>query len=107
VMGIYGETKYNDLKLDVIEIGTQVPVGLGVVRASYVHANAKGVGIDDNDADQIALGYVYNLSKRTALYGTAARVKNKGNATFAIATPPAILVGHDSKGAEFGIRHSF
>jgi len=107
LLGIYGQTKYNDLKLDVFEIGTQVPLGLGVIRASYVHANAKGVGIDDNDADQIALGYVHNLSKRTALYGTAARVKNKGNATFALATTPAMLAGHNSKGAEFGIRHAF
>ena len=107
VLGIYGQTKYNDLKLDVIEIGTLVPVGPGVIRASYVHANAKGLGIDENDADQIALGYIYTLSTRTVLYATAARVKNKGNATFALATPPAILPGHDSKGAEFGIRHSF
>jgi predicted porin len=107
VLGVYGQTKYNDLKLDVIEIGTQVPLGLGVIRASFVHANAKGIGIDDNDSDQIALGYIHNLSKRTALYGTAARVKNKGSATFALATPPAMLVGHDSKGVEFGIRHSF
>jgi len=107
VLGIYGQTKYNDQKLDVIEIGTEVPVGPGAFRASYVNANAKGLGIDNNDASQIALGYIYDLSKRTALYGTAARVKNKGNATFALATPPAILAGHDSKGAEFGIRHAF
>ncbi len=107
VLGLYGETKFGNLKLDVIEIGTLVPVGVGVIRASYVHANAKGGNIDANDANQFAIGYIHNLSKRTALYTTLARVSNKGAATFAVATPPALLVGHDSKGAEFGIRHSF
>jgi predicted porin len=107
LMGLYGETKYGNLKLDVLEIGTVVPVGVGAIRASYVHANSKGGAIDANDADQLAIGYVHHLSKRTALYTTFARVNNKGGATFAVATPPALVTGKDSKGAEFGIRHTF
>jgi predicted porin len=107
VLALFGETKYGNFKNDVFEIGTIVPVGVGQIRASYVRSNAKGVGIDANDANQIAIGYIHNLSKRTALYTTFARVSNKGNATYAVATPPAITVGNDSKGAEFGIRHAF
>jgi predicted porin len=107
VLGIYGETKYGNFKLDVLEIGTIVPVGVGQFRASYVRANAKGVGIDANDANQIAIGYIHHLSKRTALYTTYARVSNKGNASFAVASAPAIAAGADSKGFEFGIRHAF
>jgi predicted porin len=107
VLGLYGETKYATFKLDVLEIGTIVPVGVGQIRASYVRANAKGTGIDANDANQIAIGYIHHLSKRTALYTTYARVSNKGNASFAVASAPAIAAGADSKGFELGIRHAF
>jgi predicted porin len=107
VLGLYGQTKYANMKLNVFEIGTHVPVGLGVIRASYVSARAEGGTIDANDASQIALGYVHNLSKRTALYTTVARVNNKGAATFAVASSPALVAGKDSTGYEFGIRHSF
>ena len=59
------------------------------------------------DADQIAAGYIYNLSKRTAVYGTVAYVKNKGAATFAVASAPTLVAGGKSTGAEVGLRHSF
>jgi predicted porin len=107
VLALYGQTKYVNLKLNVIEIGTQVPVGVGTIRASYVNARAEGGTIDANDASQLALGYVHNLSKRTALYTTVARVNNKGAATFAVASSPALVAGKDSTGYEFGIRHAF
>ena len=85
----------------------------GVVRVSYIRANASGLsntnGADTNpnDANQFAVGYLHSLSKRTALYATVARVNNKGAATFAVATPPAVLGGQNSTGYEFGVRHSF
>ena len=106
-LALYGESKYGSLKLGVFEIGALVPVGLGTVKVSYVNANSKGVGIDANDASQLALGYVHNLSKRTALYTTVARVNNKGGASFAVASSPALVAGKDSTGYEFGLRHSF
>jgi predicted porin len=62
-----------------------VPVGAGLIRASY-----SAVKYDYNSpatffthargrpkANKLAIGYVHNLSKRTALYATAARVSNK------------------------------
>lgn len=110
--GYYSQTKFDQLKLGVVNIGALVPAGPGKVRVSYVRANASGttaagVDTDANDANQLALGYVYDLSKRTALYGTVARVNNKGNAAFAIAGGPTLLAGRDSTGYEFGLRHSF
>ena len=63
--------------------------------------------MDANDANQFAVGYIYNLSKRTAVYGTAAYIKNKGNATFAVASAPTLVAGGKSTGAEVGLRHSF
>lgn len=91
-------------------LGVSVPVGPGEIRASYVRSDAvKGTAAyNDSDASQIALGYVHNLSRRTALYTTFSRVANKGGATFAIGGgTPGITAGGKSTGFEAGVRHSF
>ena len=52
--------------------------------------------------------YVYNLSKRTALYATAAQISNDSQARFAISDGRAGLVAAGtSRGYEAGIRHRF
>jgi len=88
--------------------GAVVPIGAGEVRASYNRINQSGTG--SNDGNMYALGYVHNLSKRTALYGQAAYIENKGGtgalSTFTVGGGP-LRVGDSSKGAEIGIRHSF
>jgi len=111
-MSYYTQSKFANQKIATYSIGAIVPVGLGQIKAAYTHANASGttaagVNVDANDADQVALGYIYNLSKRTALYTTAAYVKNKGNANFAVASAPAIAAGQKSTGLELGMRHAF
>lgn len=92
-------------------VGAVVVVGLGEIKASYLRANMSGrVGtraIDANDATQIGLGYVHNLSRRTALYGTVSRIDNDGAATFAIPGGLALAAGRSSTGYEAGIRHTF
>jgi predicted porin len=110
--GYFTQSKFANQKLQVYSLGAIVPVGVGQIKAAYTHANASGttaagVNVDANDADQVAVGYIYNLSKRTALYTTAAYVKNKGNATFAVASAPAIAAGQKSTGLELGMRHAF
>ncbi|MDB6001794.1 MAG: Porin [Rhizobacter sp.] len=107
VMGYYTQSKFGDRKLNVYNIGGAVPVGVGVIRLGYIKADASGAGTDGNDASQIALGYVHNLSKRTALYATAARVNNKGSAAYAVNASPVLAAGRDSTGYEIGMRHSF
>ena len=88
-------------------LGLTAPVGPGTVRVSYNDVDLKNSG---NDAQKFAIGYVYDLSKRTAIYGTYAHVKNKGAAAFGAApggltfTTPA---GQNVNGYEFGVRHSF
>jgi len=111
-MGYYTQSKFVNQKIATYSLGAVVPVGVGQIKAAYTHVNAPGttatgVNVDANDADQVALGYIYNLSKRTALYTTAAYVKNKGNATFAVASAPAIAAGQKSTGLELGMRHAF
>ncbi|MDQ0572091.1 hypothetical protein QFZ42_003925 [Variovorax paradoxus] len=41
----------------------------------------------------MALGYVHNLSKRTALYATVARVSNKNGAALTVGAPAFINTG--------------
>ena len=86
-------------------IGTLVPVGAGEIRASYT----RGKGDDDFlRGDQIALGYVHNLSKRTAVYTTFSRVNNKETADINYTNGVAVTrVGGNARGFDLGIRHSF
>ena len=93
-------------------IAVTAPVGSGEFKASYNRADMKGsVGttvIDSNDAQQIAVGYVHNLSKRSALYGTYSRISNKAAANFVVPGGASGLVGgRSSTGIEIGIRHTF
>ena len=110
--GYYTQSSAGALKLAVFNVGALVPVAqAGVVRVSYINANASGSALTDpNDANQFAAGYLHNLSKRSALYATVAHVNNKGAAAFNVATPsvlPKLPAGQSSTGYEIGIRHSF
>ena len=85
-------------------IGALVPVGPGEIRLAY--STYKNNLARNPRSDKLALGYVHNLSKRTALYTTFARVKNRGGAAQALggATTSA---NSNSSGFDFGVRHSF
>jgi predicted porin len=87
-------------------LGGAVPVGPGEVRLSYSTYKADIKGPVDPRTNKLALGYVHNLSKRTALYTTFARLTNKGGGVQALngakSGPNA-----NSNGYDFGIRHSF
>jgi predicted porin len=111
-----------DAQADVWQIGTVVTLGQGEIHAAYDQAKGKN-DYDGLKARQIAVGYVYNLSKRTALYGTFSDLKNEGGSSFVVATPPNVTANslnaagtvltlsnatdQKSRGFEFGIRHSF
>ncbi|MHB1123150.1 MAG: porin [Ramlibacter sp.] len=85
-------------------LGGLFPVGAGEIRASYSRYEADSVG--NPESKKLALGYVHNLSKRTAVYTTYARVKNSGGAASAVGgavTAP----NNNSSGFDLGLRHSF
>lgn len=85
-------------------IGGLAPVGPGMIRVAYSQYRMNSAG--DPRSRQFAVGYVHNLSKRTALYATFANVRNSGGAAQAInggATAP----NDSSRGYDVGIRHSF
>lgn len=86
-------------------IGASVPMGVGELRASYSQSKVEINGTSP-EANKYAIGYVHNLSKRTALYATASYLSNKQGASYtlngAVTAPNA-----SSKGLDFGIRHTF
>ncbi|MCZ8222171.1 MAG: porin [Acidovorax sp.] len=86
-------------------IGGLIPVGAGEVRLAYSTYKIDTVGADPR-SNKIALGYVHNLSKRTALYTTFARVSNKNGAASAL-NGSVTAANRNSTGYDFGIRHSF
>jgi predicted porin len=89
-------------------IGAVVPLGQGEFKVSYAKADQSGGGFDGADADQIGVGYVYNLSKRTAMYGHVARIKNKNAlANFVVPGGAGSAANDTSRGVEVGVRHSF
>jgi predicted porin len=89
-------------------IGFSYPMGATEIRGAYTKADATG-SIAANDATQMAVGFVQNMSKRTALYGTYARVSNKGASTFVNGggLSLGLRTGFNSTGYEVGVRHSF
>jgi predicted porin len=95
-------------------LGATFPVGPGLIRASYSFVDFdNNTAANKPQAQKFAIGYVHNLSKRTALYATAAYIKND-DATPALSVSaggplPAASGGglEKSYGYDFGIRHSF
>ena len=95
-------------------VGVTVPVGPGLIRASYSYARVEDLPGAANNSDpsgqKFALGYVHNLSKRTALYATVAYLDNKHGLPVSVggAVAAGVNGGPDSSyGYDFGIRHSF
>lgn len=110
-------------------IGVSVPLGAGLVRASYSRVDYRHFdrahpglpGLSPNPkAGKLALGYVHRLSKRTALYATVARLENRngadltnggpnfiGPAQAAAARSDGARLPYTSVGYDFGIRHAF
>ncbi len=113
LLGYYNRNSYGQLKQNVYEVSASVPLGQGEFRASYAKADASGntaggVSTNANDAKLASVGYIYNLSKRTALYTTYAKISNSGTAAFSI-LPGSLgsASGRESSGYNFGVRHSF
>ena len=96
-------------------LGVTIKAGTGAIRLGYSTADRSGgpAGSGFGNADDarlMAAGYVYNLSKRTDLYTTYARVSNKGARTSTVGSSGPVAGmrgGQTSSGYEFGITHRF
>jgi predicted porin len=98
-----------------VAFGVSAPLGKGTLKVSFNKASGSSGSTTltkQYDAKQVAVGYVYDLSKRTAVYGHFSNLTNGGNATtganFTVAGGgPAQTRGAKSTGMEVGVRHSF
>ena len=107
LLGLYHVSEQTVRKQTNWVAGVMVPIGLGQVRASFVRSEFSNSATSTNyTGKQMALGYVYNLSKRTALYGTYSRVTNSDTGRFAI-QGGTNLAGESSTGVETGLYHTF
>lgn len=104
---VEGDTR--SAKTDIEYLGVSVPYSVWTFDAQIAH-----VGNDGYDAHGTigTLRANYNLSKRTALYGVFAYMKNSGkqgiySVSASSAVPAAPHPGSNQLGVEIGIRHLF
>jgi len=69
----------------------------------YIHHNDRTSA--DKDAQQLGVGYLYPLSKRTSVYGAFARILNQHGATFTVGN--ATASGTGNKAFDLGVVHNF
>ncbi len=129
--GAYEKSDYSTQDSKLMTVYTTVPLGKGVLKAQYTKSDGTGPRsavpaqdrVNQFDATQFGVGYVYNMSKRTSLYTNYGSINNGGTgpsvvagvpilgngATYtASATGPAgMRRGDTSTGYEFGVRHDF
>lgn len=91
-------------------LGATYAMGATTLRASYVRAhytNSNANARADYSGNQLALGAVHALSKRTSLYATISRVSNGTGARYVIPGGSTVTGGQGSRGTELGVNHSF
>ncbi|WP_317204598.1 porin [Janthinobacterium sp.] len=95
-------------KGDYYLLGLSAPLG----QSSQVLASwnrSEGKNSNANSADQFSVAYLHSMSKRTKLYTSFAKIKNKGNAAFGVDG----YDGHDGKPFDYstlfnvGMMHAF
>jgi predicted porin len=84
-------------------LGVGVPLGRHNLLASWIHKNDRMAA--DRDADQYAIGYRYDLSRRTNLYAVYARMDNKNGAPYTLGN--ASDGGAGDRAVNLGISHAF
>jgi predicted porin len=109
---IVQQSKYKALgeseKVNAYALGVSAPVGAGEVKLQYALYDNKLI---ESKAHQISLGYVHNLSKRTAVYGTVAYMDNKDASKLNLSAKGLGTIdaraGDSQTGYQVGIRHAF
>lgn len=103
--GFYSSLEIGGASQDNWRIGASAPFGSWLLRGA-VSGMSGGGSLSNQDALHYALGVVYSLSKRTALYTTYASIDNT-NTSFTVASGPPLTRGNRSSGLDVGLRHSF
>lgn len=85
-------------------VGVVASFGATDLRASVNKYNLKNTS---NDAIQYAIGPVYNLSRRTAVYGTFSLMDNKSSGVAFSNGRATTTAGGKTQALDLGVRHSF
>lgn len=98
-------------------LGVTAPVGPGLIKAAYSRVKVENTNVAlQPETSKFAVGYDYNFSKRTRLYGTLAHISNKDGAALTFTsgsggvnglTAPTPLANRSVNAYEIGLRHTF
>lgn len=109
LMGLWNQEKALSKTANSYTLGATMPIGVAELKAAYTWGSSTNDGLDGN---MIAVGGVYNLSKRTALYTTYSHISNSGNKAtynYGLAGLPMVVpsLGSSTWGLDIGVRHVF
>ena len=118
LLGYYDHDKINgafgDAREKMFSVSTVIPMGQGEVHVGYDRSklDTSSAALINPTVDQWSATYQYNLSKRTAVYGTVSRLDNKDATQLTLGNVPNGVPGlptpgGTSKGLELGVRHFF
>jgi predicted porin len=97
-------------KFEQINVGGTYTMAANKFFVTYQQNKVEAGGAKGN---VVALAYTYNLSKRTNVYASYAKLDNNAAGVFGLnssstnVTPPATALGSDPTALALGIRHSF
>ena len=96
-------TRGTGTKINSNIIGVAAPMGALTLKATYITKK-----VDSAKAGtQAAFGGVYDLSKRTSVYGTYSTLKNEAGFGNVVGSAVASTGGATSKGFDIGVKHNF
>lgn len=84
-------------------VGVAVPSGATTWLVSFIRKNDRDFA--NNDADQVAFGASYALSRRTDFYAAFSRINNRRGANYKVGN--ASESGSGDKAINIGMRHAF
>lgn len=100
--GAVAQTLPTDKSRDLL-FGVAVPMGATTFLASYIRKDDRTLA--NRDADQIAIGASYALSKRTDFYAALAKIKNRNGGAYSVGN--ASNQGRGDRALNIGMRHAF
>lgn len=109
IKGYFDRESVGTFRENVASVSAIIPLGVSEIHAGYERSTLKNSAASvSTTVDLIKASYVYNLSKRTAVYGTVSRLDNKDGTRLTLpGNAGPTTVGGKSQGAEVGLRHFF
>lgn len=106
---LWAREKTSLATVDAFQVGLTAPVGPTLLKASYGHYSNNSTG--NNSWNKLSLGFGYNLSLRTQIYGSYGHISNQSGAQKAMNLlglgAAGTSLGGQSNGYEVGFRHFF